>query len=208
MVVGETKSHWIVILLIFLTILVSTGCVDLRCSYIPDSILTDGWYENTALRNTGIQTLGLEKWCNIIYEIGGKYPAFLSITTIKTLLMINEKELQNRIIVTIEETFNLELVLSQNSTGRRMTSTNHQSIYQIYNGIEQEKLAKVKIIGEVWNCGDSGSSIMCIGIAYINNSENPLIDNTENWEKIVMDPSGTIENHTGVIGLIYNIRCH
>ena len=66
----------------------------------------------------------------------------------------------------------------------------------------------MKIIGEVWNCGTSGISIICIGIAYITNDENPNLENTDNWQKMIMDPSGSIENVTGEEGLIYNIYCH
>ena len=66
----------------------------------------------------------------------------------------------------------------------------------------------VKIICEVWNCADSGTSIVCIGIAYITNKEIIDVINTDNWEKIVQDLKGTIDGYIGDMGLIDGIKCH
>jgi hypothetical protein len=39
----------------------------------------------------------------------------------------------------------------------------------VYNGTDNSKnpSEEVKIIGEVWNCATSGTSIICIGVAQI-----------------------------------------
>ena len=94
-----------VILLIFLFV-ISTGCVDLTSAYIPDSVLTKGWYENTAMRNTGTQFFGLEKWASTTYEINDDYPASLTVTTMKTMVLMDEQELQKQTRETLNTTLN------------------------------------------------------------------------------------------------------
>ena len=206
MVAGEiNKKILIIVTFILLLILTFSGCVTLSRAYIPDSIINNGWHENTALRNTGSQFLGLEKWSSSTYEINGKYPATLTVTTLKTLILPDEGELQNRITETIEETFKNRIQLNESIVGERTIVKQHKTIYTLYNGTDKIDGKKVKIIGEVWNCGSSGTSIICIGFAYISDAD---IENTENWEKIVMDPQATIENIIGEEGLIYNIACH
>ena len=209
MIDGENKKQmWVSIFMILLLLVVFSGCVDLTRAYIPDSVIADGWYENIALRNTGSQFLGLEKWCSSTYEINAKYPASLTVTTLKTLILTDEEELQRKITETIEETFQNSIHLNESTIGERTVLKQHKTMYLIYDGMDFIKEKKVKIIGEVWNCGSSGTSIICIGIAYITNNENPDIENTDNWQKIVMDPSGTIEDFIGEEGLIYNVFCH
>jgi hypothetical protein len=185
-----------------------SGCVTLSRAYIPDSIITDGWHENTALRNTGSQFLGLEKWSSSTYEINGKYPASLTVTTLKSLILPDEEDLQNRITETIEETFQNRIQLNESIAGERTILKQHNTMYALYSGTDKIDGKNVKIIGEVWNCGSSGTSIICIGFSYITDADFPDIENTENWEKIVMDPQGTIEGIIGEEGLIYNIVCH
>jgi len=211
MIAGENKKHiWITIALMLALLVTFSGCVNISCSYIPDLVITDGWHENLALKNTGSQFLGLEKWCGSVYEINGKYPASLTVTTIKTLILTDEEELQKKTIETIEETFQDSIQLNESTklTGERTLLKKHKTMYMIYDGIDINRNEKIKIIGEVWNCGTSGTSIICIGIAYITNNGRPTIENTEDWQKIVMDPGGTIGNFTGEEGLIYNVHCH
>ena len=211
MIAGENKKHiWMIIALMLVLLVAFSGCVNISCSYIPDLVITDGWHENLALRNTGSQFLGLEKWCGSVYEINGKYPASLTVTTVKTLILTDEEDLQKKTIETIEETFQDSIQLNESTklTGERTLLKKHKTMYMIYDGIDINRNEKIKIIGEVWNCGTSGTSIICIGIAYITNNGNPTIKNTENWQKIVMDPGGTIGSFTGEEGLIYNVHCH
>ena len=189
MIAGENKKHiWMIIALMLVLLVAFSGCVNISCSYIPDLVITDGWHENLALRNTGSQFLGLEKWCGSVYEINGKYPASLTVTTIKTLILTDEEELQKKTIETIEETFQDSIQLNESNklTGERTILKKHKTMYMTYDGIDTNRNEKIKIIGEVWNCGTSGTSIICIGIAYITNNGNPTIKNTENWQKIVM----------------------
>jgi len=211
MVVGEHKNHILTIIVAtFIIIIICSGCISIKCPYIPDVVINNGWYENLSLRNTGTQFLGLEKWCCSVYEINGKYPATLTVTILKTLILTDEKELYKKIIGVIEDTFKDTIKLNESTKlkGSRTLEKNHQTLYILYDGISINKNEKIKIIGEVWNCGNSGISIISLGIAYITHNEDPIIEYTDNWQKIVMDPRGIIGNFTGEEGLIYNIYCH
>lgn len=211
MIIGEIKKQILIsIVIIFIFFTALSGCVNIKCAYIPDEILSDGWYENLSLRNTGLHFLGLEKWCSSIYELKGKYPASLTITTIKSLLLADEEEINQKTQEIIEKNFidNIQLNESTKITGERTLFNSHKTKYIVYEGLDIIKKNKIKIIGEVWNCGISGSSVICIGLAYISNDENPNIENIDIWEKMVADHIGSIENHIGQNGLIYNVICH
>ena len=208
MTLERKKTIWIFVTLLLFVFILFSGCVDLTCAYVKESVVSDGWNENTALRNTGIQFLGLEKWCSSTYEINGKYPASLTVTTLKTLVLTDESEIQKKMRQTIEETFQNSIQLTENVSGERTLQNNHKTMYILYDGIDTKKDENIKIIGEIWNCATSGTSVICIGIAYVTNKDISNVENTENWQKIVMDSTGTIDGFLGEEGLIDNINCH
>ena len=126
----------------------------------------------------------------------------------KSLMIPNEKDIFKQMKKTILENFQNQILINETSakTGNRRLEKKHSTYFIIYNGTTLEEDPKhVKIIGETWNCEIKGASIISLGISYITNGNNTNIDN---WKKIVMDPSGTIENHIGDNGLIYNVKCH
>jgi len=205
----ESKKYLLLsIISIFIILILLSGCVDLTCAYVKNSTIKDGWYENTALRNTGTQFLGMEKWCSITYEINGKYPASLTVTTLKAIVLADEKDIQKKTRQTIEETFSNNIDLSENISGERIIKKSHKTLYIIYDGLDKNKNETVRIIGEVWNCASSGTSIICIGVAYITNNDIQNVYNLDNWQKIIKDQKGTINGSYGEDGLIYNICCH
>ncbi len=193
--------------LIIICLVSTTGCLEIKSGYVSDEVLTNGWYENFALRNTGIQFLGLEKWTSSTYEINGNYPSTLTVTTIKALTLKNEDDLFKNIQKTIDETFKNNMNISKNQSGERFLLKNHKTKYLIYDGVDNSSNLKVKIIGEVWNCVESGCSIVCIGVSYLTSKTNPN-EHTYNWYKMIMDPVSSIENAKGDQGLIYNTICH
>jgi len=97
--------------------------------------------------------------------------------------------------------------------GIRALKNGHKTRYIIYNAtnISINPYEKLKIIGEVWNCGVNGISVICIGIAQITEYRNNIQDvNFTSWKKIVADPQGSfgIKNYEGNNSLIYNVKCH
>ena len=79
---------------------------------------------------------------------------------------------------------------------------------------------KIYYIGETWNCGVSGTAIICIGYAQItDNIDNNSNENYENFAKIIKDKEGTFREYfrnkvsdelifQGENGLIFNVKCH
>jgi len=208
MVKGENISICSIVSILLFVSLVLTGCVTLTSAYVPDAFLIDGWYENTSLRNTGLQFMGMEKWGSLTYEINGKFPATLTVTTLKSLIIANEEDIKKKTTEAIDQTFNDRIIVTNSTSGKRQLSTGHESIYMLYEGYDTKDNETVKMIGEVWNCPTSGTSIICIGLAFISNHEQGGLFNMSHWNILIQDPLGTLEGSTGEKGLIYNIVCH
>ena len=165
-------STWKILLPLTMGILLlCSGCVEIECAYLPSSVLLEGWHENTSLRNTGSQFIGLEKWCGNTYEIKGKYPALLTVNTKKTVMLTAESELERQARETIEGTFQNAIELVEQAAGSRVIESGHETRYVVYDGVDWVKNESVHIIGEVWNCAMTGTSIICIGIAYMKEEE-------------------------------------
>jgi hypothetical protein len=95
-------------------------------------------------------------------------------------------------------------------TGERALNNKHKTTYIIYNGNDATKNPheEIKIIGEFWNCGTSGTSIICIGFAQVTDyAHNNSTVNTTQWAKIIRDKNG-LAGFIGEDGLIYNVVCH
>ena len=224
----EKTGNWLyivlaifILVLLLLTILFSTS--NLYKAYIDDRFLVDGWFESGE-RIYKEQLLGLEKQSTFKYKFDSiteeKYTAFLTVTSIKTIFMINEQELLDKTIKTIfnaVSTINITIINSSQFTGSRFLKNGHNTFYIVLNGTQiiDGSVEKVKIIGETWNCAYSGSSIICIGVAQTTDAKNGI--NSENfisWAKIIGDEKGTFNNIYSCNecfnsqGLIFNVKCH
>ncbi|MEM0467515.1 MAG: hypothetical protein QXX20_08015 [Candidatus Thermoplasmatota archaeon] len=189
-------------------ILACSGCLQRVRSYIPNQFLVDGWYENTGLQNTGLQLFGFEQWVSVTYEVHGRFPALLTITTVKTLLLANEEQLFIKTKQNLEQTFTCAIRILNQTEGQRFNAQAHHTYFVVYTGIHLKTNESVRIIGEVWNCGVTGSSIICVGIAHLTNANYPQQQNLDQWQMLVADPQGTIDGFNGSTGLIYNVCCH
>ncbi len=192
----------IIILVVILTVFFSTNT--LNRAFIEDFILGGTWYEDIDERNEGSNLFGLENWASFTYKNNNySYPGFVTITSIKLLFMMNEDDLLETTEDTLNEASEQGIVIDIDTkiSGEREIYYGHKSKYIIYNGNDtsKEPYERVNIIGETWNCGNSGTSIICIGVAQItdNANGNSKIDTTF-WEKIVGFQDG----------LIYNVKCH
>jgi hypothetical protein len=202
-----------IIIVIIFTIFLSTN--QLISGKIEDDILGSLWIEDIGERDIGSGFLGLEKWSSFTYKNNNvTYPAYVTVTSFKTLLMINEVELKNKMEETIISSSKqgVSVDLETKITGERILSNGHKTLYSIYDGNYSfnQVNEKIKIIGETWNCGASGTSIICIGYAQITDNihNNSKIDLTY-WIKILKDIDGTFGlDYKGVEGLLYNVKCH
>ncbi len=191
----------------FLVIVVISAVVfsgrEIKPAYVPDSLLDDGWGENLDERETGSSLLGLEKWCSLTYRISGVYPANLTVATFKPLIMMDENDLIEKAEETIQDASQQGIIVDNNTktSGWSIIINGHKTSYITYDGNDTSKtpFEKVKVVAEVWNCGNSGTSVICIGVAQITDyAHNVTGVNTSGWEKIINDKDG----------LIYNVMCH
>jgi len=156
--------------------------------------------------------LNKEKW----YKNNNiNFPAYITVTSIKTIFMMSEDDLKVQTLDTIKEASNRGIVIDEASmyTGIRTLNNGHKTTYVIYDGNDTSKEPNeiIKIIGESWNCGTSGTSIICIGLAQLtDNAHNKSELNITYWAKIIKDNEGTfgLEEYKGEDGLIFNVKCH
>lgn len=229
MVFGREKTgNWFyvgiaifIVVLIILTTLFSTNT--LFKAYVEDRFLVNGWLDS-GNRGYSEQLFGLEKQSTFKYIVGSssdeKYTAFLTVTSIKTVFMINEQELLDKTIETIFNAAGARNIVINNSsqfTSSRFLKNDHNTFFVVFNGTQRIGVfvEKVKIIGETWNCAYSGTSIICIGVAQTTDVKNG--NNSENfihWAKIIGDEKGTFNNiysynnYRDSNGLIFNVKCH
>jgi hypothetical protein len=210
-----------IVVLILLTVLFSTNT--LFKAYVDDRFLVSGWLDSGD-RSYNEQLFGLEKQSTFKYIIGGNsyedYAAFLTVTSIKTVFMINKKDLLDKTIETIFNSVSTRNITINNSSqfiSSRFLKNGHNTFFVVFNGTQKIDgfVEKVKIIGETWNCAYSGTSIICIGVAQTTDVKNG--NNSENfihWAKIIGDEKGTFNeiynyfNYVDSNGLIFNVKCH
>ena len=205
-----TAISIIVIALIIIIVILSSNSI--TEAYVNDEYIASGWTEDIEDRYYEVKLFGLEKQASFTYRIDSNFSSYLTVSTIKTLFLMNENELFDKTIETIKtEAENQNIILNASSkiTGSRVLNNSHKTNYVIYEG--EEGLEDIMIIGESYNCGNSDTSIICIGYSQTtyNNTEN-----LENWAKIIKDKDGTFEDiygsdmFTGRDGLIFNVICH
>lgn len=208
----ENKIYAVIAIFIFVVIILAVffSSNKLNEAKIEDYILGDSWSEDIVERESGSQLWGLEKSISYTYRnIGNIFPAYVTVTSMKTLFMVNEETLRDQTLNTIRKAEGIVIDEDSKITGERLLYNGHKTMYFIYDGNDtsKEPYQKIKIIGETWNCGTSGTSIICIGLAQVTN--NPEI-NTTHWAKIIGDEEGTfgLGDFKRTDGLIFNVKCH
>lgn len=204
----------LIIIVLIIAIFFSTN--QLTPAIIEDDILGDSWSEDLEERNGSSHFWGLEKWASYTYRnYNDNYPAHVTVTSFKTLFMMNEDELKDRTLETIEQASEQGIIIDEGSmsTGVRALYNGHKTSYIIYDGNDtsKEPFEKIKIIGESWNCGTSGTSIICIGLAQLtDNAHNNSDLNMVYWQKIIKDKEGVfgLGAYKSDDGLLFNIKCH
>ena len=200
---------FVIIIIIFAVFFSSNK---LNEAIIDESVLNDAWVEDIAERDSGSQLFGLEKWVSYTYiNKDDIFPAYVTVTSIKTIFMKSEEDLRDQTLETIKKASKQGIVVDEETkiTGERLLNNGHKTMYVVYdsNDTSKEPHEKIKIIGETWSCGPSGTSVICIGFAQVTNH---LIINTTYWEKIIKDKKGTFGqgNLIGTDGLLFNVKCH
>ncbi len=219
---GGIRENRVFIAIAFLTIIVIILAIifssnQLTKAYIKDDILGESWSEDIDERVEYSQQFGLEKWVSFTYRNeNDSYPAYVTITSIKLFFIMNENELKDKTVETINTASAQGIEIDRNSevTGQRVTRDNvHKTNYFIYNGNDTSKETheKIKLIGECWNCEKSGISVICIGVAWTtDNTHGKSNSVTTYWAEIISDKIGTfgLGEYKTNNGLIFNVKCH
>lgn len=227
MVRGEriSKAYVIIaifiILLIIITILFSGN--QLIWAIIDDKYLVNGWKDSGDSVSYN-RFFGLEKQGSLTYvideNVDNLYPAFITITSIRTLFMMNEEDLLKTTIETINKAAEANnIVIDKNSSysGNRVLNIGHKTNFVIFDGNKTNEIVteEIRIIGETWNCGFSGSSVICIGVSQITDNKHNNPDyNYTHWIEIIGDTEGTFVNKFNSYnfinsnGLLFNVKCH
>lgn len=203
--------------------LVASGCFGVFRAEVPDDLLTDGW----AVADTGggKRWLGLAaEWKFVLYEFnrtafGGPYPASLTVLSLETLGSQDKGELRGALDAQVGEAAKRQGIALHEETrtqGERQVRAGPNTQWFVYEGTSQPSSdlfnpgQDVRVIGEVWNDDEGGISVLAVGIAQTT-GQGPtgrVFPSTVSWEKIVEDPSGSIQGMTGGQGLIWNVESH
>ncbi len=211
--------------------LVFTGCLSLTEARVPQELVEgnsgNGWQVNDTASDDEVRSrlLGLVRFRSIHYEdLGdrGGYPASLSISTLRTPLAPSEDDLRERVreqVVQRAEANGIRFG-SDPTTGTRDLAQGYGSRYFVYDGNVTQgedsiftRDARVRILGEVWTCQGSRTSIVAVALAQVTDVRyvggQPILvqPDDQNWREVVADPQGSIDGIQGQLGLVYNVRC-
>ena len=205
---GEKENRiYIIIALIIIVVIIMTVFFSSNTknkAFIDDVILGISWYEDIEERTDKSQLFGLENFASFTYKNNNQsYPAYVTVTSIKLIFMMNEDDLLKTTEETLDDASEQGIIIEENTktSGVRELINGHKTTFIMYNGTDNSKepFERIKIIGESWNCGSSGTSIICIGVAQITDNKNSDSKvNTTFWDEIIDEKNG----------LISNVSCH
>jgi len=207
----ENKAYTIIAIAIIIVIIFAVffSTNKLKEAVIEGNILGSGWSEDISEKASDSQLLGLEKWVSYTYRNNNSmYPAYITVTSFKNLFMMSEDDLWQKTLDTINLASEQGIIIDQDSkiTGNRATKNEHRTSYIVYDGNNSQG-EMIKIIGETWSCGVSGTSIICIGFAQLSNNSGT---NDGYWARIIRDKEGSfgLGDYQGEDGLLFNVKCH
>lgn len=212
--------------MLLLSVLLS-GCFETDpVAVVPSEVLTQGWSEKG--RDSGSKWYGLAaSWTVIEYRVtperktidSGPYPASLTLMTIDTTSRLEPSEVRDKLERQIRDNAaSQDLMLKDGSRaeGTRTLASGVKTTWFHYDAVigEDSRLFspghEARVIGEVGFDERSKITFVAVGLAQVQGSgpTGQYFRDTTHWEKIVQDPDGTIDGHTGNDGLVWNIRSH
>ena len=205
------------------------GCVQLTPARVPDRLLEgrggNGWEKNLAESQSEPESAqaGTFKSQSLVYEDRQSeegYQGSLTVTTIRRLLRPTEDAVRDVVQERIREEAEAKglKVEGAPATGTRALGNRAESFWFVYNGSAEtsgffSRNARVKIYGEVFQCVETKSIVVAVGLAQVTDVRSvggvPLPSEADptTWHEIVADPRGSIEGVRGSDGLAYNVQC-
>jgi hypothetical protein len=198
---------------------------------VPDSLLGNGsgWAADAGHSDAQpqSQSLGLVQRQTLAYTDDGKhgnggYPANLALTTLKLFPTPSRDQLRDIVQQQVKEQSQAQGIQLGNQAlqGSRTLADGHTTLFFVFTGtvtgqgsLFTSSNATAKILGEVWNCGEAGTSVVAVGLAQVGSASSlggiPLQnqENPQNWRELAADPHGSIDNQQGGDGLVDNAVC-
>ncbi|MHB8605599.1 MAG: hypothetical protein ACYDCK_10135 [Thermoplasmatota archaeon] len=209
-----------------------SGCLTLVAAHVPNRLLEgaggNGWERDDAHSQTEPTggSFSLERTQTLRYQDaasgGAGYPGVLYVVTLRAVFTPSPSAVTAKLRDAVSEFASSNNIHLDDSgySGARHVATGAASSFFVYNGsvsssgsLFTTQNAKVKILGEVFPCEATRTSVVAVGLAQITDVRSiggvPVGTNTDltTWSEIAGDPDGSIENLRDVNGLVYNVVC-
>ncbi|HVL47936.1 MAG TPA: hypothetical protein VM889_05225 [Candidatus Thermoplasmatota archaeon] len=203
------------------------GCVSLTPAKVPQNLLGgNGWRLDTGRSDDAprSEAFGLAARQSLVYVDEGRsprgYPGQILLLTLKGLLTPSDESIKDQVRTQVLEGAAAAgiAVGAQSREGRRALASGATSTFFTYDGVVRggggvftTSKAEVKILGEVWHCRQTGTSVLAVALAQVSDVdavggvELPANRDATTWREIVADPSGALDG-TGN-GLVYAVTC-
>lgn len=203
------------------------GCLKLEAARVPASALVNGWVEDEAQSDAEpeSQSGGLARTQRFAYKDEARddrgYAGTLTVITIRALVTPSGESLLDQVEGRVRDAAEARgiRVDAEAAKGERTLANKAESSWFLYNGTvtAEEGLftrnAKVKILGEAWECRDERTAVVAIALAQVTDARSlggvpfPSNNDPTTWRELVADPAGHIEGVRGSNGLVYNVAC-
>lgn len=214
-------------LLVLIALAGLAGCLKLEAAHVPDRYLANGWVADDAQSDDepASQSGGLARTQTLAYKDEARddrgYPGTLTVITLRALVTPSGESLLEQVSERVREAAEARGIRidAETSDGERTLASKVESSFFLYNGTVTAaeglftRNAKVKIIGEAWECRDERTAVVAVALAQVTDARSlggvpfPSNNDPATWREIVNDPAGTIEGARGTSGLVYNVAC-
>lgn len=229
---SRTKALLAVVLLASVSL---AGCLDLQAAVVPSRYLEgpggNGWERNATVseREARSASLGLTKVQTLFYQDRAKddegFGGLLQVTTLRTLFTPTEESLHERLGEQLRKAAAARGIRLDGEPygGSREVGSGAESLYIVFNGTvvkEPEgfgevftRNARVKILGEVWQCREERTSVVTVALTQVTSGRSvgaiPFSNSADaaTWREVVADPVGSIDGVRGERGLAYHVEC-
>jgi hypothetical protein len=219
-----------------LALLLLAGCTSpssFHAARVPDALLQgdggNGWEPDGAHSDAAPRQAngGLQAQQTLAYKDDGQggnggFPASMALTTLKLLPTPTESQLRDIVRTQVQERSAEQGIQlgDQQLEGARTLADGHGTLYFMFTGtvtgngpLFTTRDATAKILGEVWNCPEAGTSVAAVGLAQVSTIQViggvPVTQQTDarNWQELAGDPSASVDGQRDGNGLVYNVVC-
>lgn len=204
----------------------ATGCLEIPAARIAKPTLdAKGWKENATAARSDSSWGGLARTEQRVFEhpraSDGSYGGQLSVVTIRAFFEQSEEDLRDRLQEAVRARSEAKGIKidEEAAKGERENGEGRKTTWFTYKGKAQSadtlftRDAEIRIVGEVWNCRDTRTVVVAVGLAQMSDVRSiggiPVpgqSPDARTWNALVADSDGTIDGATGT-GLLDSIAC-